>query len=64
MRTNIDIDDVLMAEALKASGRKIKKAAVAEGFRLLVRIQQQRCIYGQQGNLPWVSSLHEMRTNW
>ena len=36
MRTNIDKDDELMVEALKAGGCETKKAAVQEGLRLLV----------------------------
>jgi Arc/MetJ family transcription regulator len=41
MRTNIDIDDDLMARAQKASGLATKKAAVEEGLRLLVRLKEQ-----------------------
>ena len=42
MRTNIDIDDSLMNEALQVTGAKTKKAAVEEGLRLLVRLAAQR----------------------
>ena len=41
MRTNIEINDNLMAEALKAGGFKTKRAAVEEALRLLVRTQAQ-----------------------
>ena len=61
MRTNIDIDDELMAEALEASGRKTKKAAVEEGLRLLVRTRKQRAIRKLRGKLHWEGSLDEMR---
>jgi Arc/MetJ family transcription regulator len=37
MRTNIDIDDRLLAEAMRASGCKTKRATVEEGLRLLAR---------------------------
>ena len=37
MRTNIVIDDELMANALKATGLRTKKEAVEEGLRLLVK---------------------------
>ena len=33
MRTNIDIDDELMAQAMKATGQRTKKAAVEEALR-------------------------------
>ena len=63
MRTTIDIDDALMAEALKASGCKTKKAAVEEGLRLLVRTRRQRGIRKLRGKLRWEGSLDEMRRN-
>ncbi len=40
-RTNIDIDDDLMAEAMKATGKPTKKAAVEEAMRQLVKVTQQ-----------------------
>ncbi len=61
MRTNIDIDDALMAEALKASGCKTKKAAVEEGLRLLVRTRRQGRLRKLRGKLRWEGSLEEMR---
>lgn len=50
MRTNIEIDDDLMREALVASGLKTKRAAVEEGLRLLIRLKRQeqvRALFGQ-----------------
>jgi len=35
MRRNIDIDDRLLAEAMRRSGARTKKAAVEAGLRLL-----------------------------
>ena len=61
MRTNIDIDDELMAEALTASGCKTKKAAVEEALRLLVRTRRQGRIRKLRGKLSWEGSLDEMR---
>ena len=61
MRTNIDIDNELMTEALKASGCKTKKAAVEEGLRLLVRTRRQGRIRALRGRLRWEGSLDEMR---
>jgi len=37
MRTNIDIDDGLMRQAMRCSGARTKKAAVEAGLRLLAR---------------------------
>jgi hypothetical protein len=44
MRTNIEIDDKLMKQAMKASGAETKKAAVEAGLAMLVRIHAQEGI--------------------
>jgi Arc/MetJ family transcription regulator len=41
MRTNIDIDDSLLKEALAVTGLKTKKAVVDEGLRRIVRGRRQ-----------------------
>lgn len=61
MRTNIVIDDQLMAEAMKASGSTTKKEAVEQGLKLLVRRQQQQKIRNLRGQLNWQGDLDEMR---
>ena len=61
MRTNIEIDDKLMADALKASGAKTKRETVEEALRLLVRTHGQRRIRKYRGKLKWEGSLNEMR---
>ena len=38
MRTNIEIDDSLMADALKATGLKTKKEAVELGLKALIKL--------------------------
>ena len=42
MRTNIEIDDDLMRDALAATGLATKREVVAEGLRSLVRRSRQR----------------------
>lgn len=42
MRTNIDIEDSLMAEAMAATGLPTKKATVEEVLRQLVRHHRQQ----------------------
>ena len=61
MRTNIVIDDQLMAEALKATGLRTKKEVVEQGLKLLVRINQQQEIRKLRGKLKWEGDLDEMR---
>ena len=41
MRTNIDIDDALMAEAQKASGQATKKQTVEQALRLMIKLRRQ-----------------------
>lgn len=53
MRTNIDIDDALMAEAMRAGPFKTKKDAVEAGLRLLARQAAYREILKWRGRLEW-----------
>jgi Arc/MetJ family transcription regulator len=53
MRTNIDIDDALMAEAMKAGPFKTKKDAVEAGLKLLARQAAYREILKWRGKLDW-----------
>ncbi len=61
MRTNIVIDDKLMAEAIKLSQLKTKKAVVETGLRLLIRIKKQERLRGLRGKLNWDGDLEKMR---
>ena len=61
MRTNVVIDDELMASALKVSGLKTKKDAIEEGLKLLVQLRSQKGIKRYRGKLGWTGNLHEMR---
>lgn len=62
MRTNIEIDEALMREALAATGLKTKKDAVELGLKTLVRLQQQAEIRKYKGRLDWDGDLDDMRT--
>ena len=63
MRTNIVIDDALMADALKATGLKTKRDAVELGLRTLVRLGGQEEIRRFRGRLPWEGDLEAMRSD-
>ena len=41
MRTNIDIDDRLMRQAMRSSRSRTKRAVVEEGLRLLIQTHAQ-----------------------
>ncbi len=53
MRTNIDIDDELMAQALAAGPYSTKKDAVEAGLKLLARQAAYREILKWEGKLKW-----------
>ncbi|NTW78511.1 MAG: type II toxin-antitoxin system VapB family antitoxin [Syntrophaceae bacterium] len=61
MRTNVVLDDELMASALKVSGLKTKKDAIEEGLRLLIQVKSQKEIKRFRGKLKWSGNLDEMR---
>lgn len=53
MRTNIVIDDKLMAAAMEAGGFSTKKEAVEEGLRLLARRKAYQQLLALGGRLQW-----------
>ena len=61
MRTNIVIDDKLMADALQATGLTTKKEAVEQGLKLLVQKNKQQAIRKLRGKLKWEGDLDAMR---
>lgn len=61
MRTNIVIDDDLMAEVLEVTGIKTKREAVEEGLKLLLRLSAQQEILKLRGKIHWEGDLDEMR---
>ena len=50
MRTNIDIDDTLMAEAQRVSGQK---QTAEEALRLMIRLRQQADVRSAFGKYRW-----------
>jgi len=56
VRTNIDINDELLARAMEAGGFKTKKEAVEEGLRLLARKKIYDGLLALQGQLHWDDS--------
>ncbi|MGA2536961.1 MAG: type II toxin-antitoxin system VapB family antitoxin [Terracidiphilus sp.] len=53
MRTNIDIDDELMKQAMEAAGATTKKAAVEAALRQMVQIKAQGAIRKLRGKVVW-----------
>jgi Arc/MetJ family transcription regulator len=61
MRTNIVIDDALIAEAMQLSGARTKREAVEQSLRLLVQLKRQEQLRTTRGKLKWVGDLEAMR---
>jgi Arc/MetJ family transcription regulator len=61
VRTNIEIDDQLVSEAMRSSGAPTKKAAVEAGLRLLVQTHLQTAIRQLRGKVQWDGDLNESR---
>ena len=61
MRTNIEIDDVLMREAQKVSGHATKKQTVEEALRLMIRLRRQHNVDAAFGKYRWHGNLARSR---
>ncbi len=61
MRTNIEIDDKLLAEAMALSGAKTKRATIEETLRFFVRRKRQARAYDEMHGLGWEGDLDAMR---
>lgn len=62
MRTNIDIDDKLMKEAMKISKVKTKKELVNYALEELIRLHKREKMLSLFGKVKWEENLDEMRT--
>jgi Arc/MetJ family transcription regulator len=61
MRTNIEIDDDLMREAMELAGTKSKRETVDLALRELVARYRRLGILSLRGKVNWVGDLKEMR---
>jgi Arc/MetJ family transcription regulator len=61
MRTNIYIDDALIAEAMAVSGLTTKEAVVEEALRRLIRQKQQEQTLALYGTVDWEGHLEQSR---
>jgi Arc/MetJ family transcription regulator len=61
MRTNIEIDEAMMAAAQKVSGQPTKKATVEEALRLMVKLGRQKEVDAAFGKYRWCGDLARSR---
>jgi Arc/MetJ family transcription regulator len=59
MRTNIDIDDKLMNQALRLTKLKTKRAVVEAALEMLVRVKRQEGILKLAGKVHWDGNIDD-----
>lgn len=62
MRTNIDIDDKLLKEAMKFTKLSTKKEVVNFALDEVVKSHKRKLLLSLQGKVKWEGNLDEMRT--
>ncbi len=61
MRTNIDIDAKLLAEAMRVTRAKTKKEAVHQALREITRTARARKAFAKLEGTGWEGNLDELR---
>jgi Arc/MetJ family transcription regulator len=61
MRTNIDIDDDLMREAMRLGESDTKRATVEAALRLFIQTRSQVGFRRFRGKVKWEGNLEESR---
>jgi Arc/MetJ family transcription regulator len=63
MRTNIEIDDELMSQAMELTGKGTKRAVVEEALRLVVQQDRQAGAIRKLWGIGWEGDLDELRAS-
>jgi Arc/MetJ family transcription regulator len=61
-RTNIELDENIVQECIKATGIKTQKALINHALRELLRHEDQLKILKLKGNITWEGDLNQWRT--
>jgi Arc/MetJ family transcription regulator len=61
MRTSVDIDSALLAEAMGATGQTTKRATIEEALRRMVLLHRQKRAGNALAGLGWEGDLDVMR---
>jgi Arc/MetJ family transcription regulator len=61
MRTNIVLNEELVAEAQRLTGLRTKRGLIDHALRELVRRRQQRRLLELRGRVKWEGNLNKMR---
>jgi Arc/MetJ family transcription regulator len=62
MRTNIDIDDALLAAVMQATGQTTKKATVEMALRDVLEAHERMRAITESAGIGWDGDLEAMRT--
>jgi Arc/MetJ family transcription regulator len=62
MRTNIELDDALMEQALKLSNIKTKKDVIREALKNYVAWMKKKQLLDLKGTVKWEGNLSERAT--
>ncbi len=62
MRTNIDIDESLMAQAMALSGASTKKEAVERAMRMMIAADRRTQALQELRDIGWEGDLERLRT--
>jgi Arc/MetJ family transcription regulator len=63
MKTSVEIDGALVADALKVTGLTIQREVVELALKILIQMKQQEAIRALRGQLPWDGNLEATRTS-
>ncbi|OGF98017.1 MAG: transcriptional regulator of the Arc/MetJ class [Candidatus Glassbacteria bacterium RIFCSPLOWO2_12_FULL_58_11] len=61
LRTNIELDEKLVAEAMRLTSKKTKKELVNYAMQELVSRLKRKKLLDLEGKVEWTGSLDEMR---
>mgnify|MGYP001553480046 FL=1 len=62
MRTNIELDDMLVQQAIKLSKLRTKKEVVHEALKNYISWMKKKQLLDLRGKVGWEGSLKEMRS--
>ncbi len=62
MRTNIELDDILVGQALKLGNIKTKKDVIHEALKNYVGWLKRKQLLDLKGSVKWEGSLKDMRS--
>jgi Arc/MetJ family transcription regulator len=62
MRTNIEIDDKLIKQALRLTKLKTKRAVVEAGLQMLVRVKRQEEALKLPGQVHWEGNIDDFNS--